>query len=106
MSKLSKTSKSRYKCCRKPFVLIKLVIIDSLHLFLCISDVLINLLIRDKRIVDGIEKATSVYLNKTTAAIIEAYEQFLNDSCKILFQWFVDRLKKIEMRDLTGPEKV
>ena len=34
------------------------VIIDSLYLFLRISDVLINLLIRDIRVIDGIEKAT------------------------------------------------
>ena len=57
-----------------PFVPIERVIIDSLHLFLRISDVLINLLIRDLRIVDGIEKATSVDLNKTSAANIKAYE--------------------------------
>ena len=110
-SKLSKTNKNRYNCCRPPmfpFITMERVVIDSLHLFLRISDVLINLLIRDLRIADGIDKATtSVHLNKTNATNIKTYQQFLNDSCNIRFQWFVDKdSKKLKWRDLTGPEKV
>ena len=70
-------------------------------------DVLINLLIRDLRIADGIDKATSVDLSKTNTTNIKTYQQFLNDSCNIHFQWFVDKdSKKLKWRDLTGPEKV
>ena len=48
MAKLPKRSKSYFNCSRDPifsFIPISRVIIDSLHLFLHISDVLINLLI-------------------------------------------------------------
>jgi hypothetical protein len=55
--KLAKTSKNRKNCCRPPlfsFIPLDHVVIDSLHLFLRIADVLINLLIRDLRLLDGI----------------------------------------------------
>lgn len=45
-SKLAKTSSNRFNCVQPPlfpFVPISRVIIDSLHLFVRISDVLINL---------------------------------------------------------------
>ena len=108
-SKLSKRSKLRFSCCRDPlfpFIPIKRVVIDSLHLFLRITDVLINLLIRDLRIYDGITKALDVDeapINNYT----KSYEKFLNTECKIRFKWNVDRdSKEITYRDLTGPEKV
>ena len=66
LAKLGRSSKRRYNCSRSPvfpFIPIDHVIIDSLHLFLRISVVLINLLIRDLRFMDGLEKATSVDLN-------------------------------------------
>ena len=50
-------------------------------MFLRISDVLINLLIRDLRVLDGIEKAVSI--DRTKAKHLERYKQFLHDSCKI-----------------------
>ena len=58
---LSKRCTVRFSCCRAPlfpFIPMERVVIDTLHLFLRISDVLINLLIRDIRIKDGISKAT------------------------------------------------
>ena len=48
--KLGKTSKNRFNCSQAPmfpFIPIQRVVIDSLHLFLRIADVLINLLIQD-----------------------------------------------------------
>ena len=107
-SKLAKSSKNRYNCCRVPilpFIPLQRVVIDSLHLFLRIADVLINLLIRDIRTLDGINKATS---EQTTVSgrNVDAYVQFLNDTCKIRFQWYVDKeSKKVKWRYLTGPEK-
>jgi len=53
MSKLGKYSKKRYNCSHElifDFIPIHHVIIDTLHLFLCISHILIELLIRDIRI--------------------------------------------------------
>lgn len=69
LAKLGKSSKRRYNCSRSP-------IIDSLHLFFRISDVLINLLIRDLRFIDGLEKATSVHLNRTRLTHHSIYERF------------------------------
>ena len=107
-AKLGKTSKNRFNCSHAPmfpFIPIQHVVIDSLHLFLRIADVLINLLIRDL-IVDGIDKATGADLDKTNATNVKAYAQFLNGPCKIRFHWYVDKdTKKLKWRDLTGPEK-
>ena len=103
---LSKRSKVRYSCCRAPlfpFILMERVVIDTLHLFLRISDVLINLLICDLRIKDGITKATDVPCDSYT----KSYENFLNNVCKIRFKWNINRdSKEITYRDLMGPEKV
>lgn len=79
LAKLGKSSKRRYNCSRSPmfsFIHIDHVIIDSLHLFFRISDVLINLLIRDLRFIDGLEKATSVHLNRTRLTHHSIYERF------------------------------
>ena len=54
-------SRKRYNYSRNPifdFIPIDHVIIDTLHLFLRISDLLINLLIQELRRQDGIEKST------------------------------------------------
>ena len=105
--KLGKTSKNRFNCCHPPmfpFIPIERVIIDSLHLFLRIADVLINLLIRDLRILDGVDKATS--LDQANTTNMKAYQSFLNESCKVRFQWYIEKeAKKLKWRDLTGPEK-
>ena len=63
LAKLGKSSKRRYNCSRSPvfpFIPIDHVIIDSLHLFLQISNVLINLLIRDLRFMDGLQVSISI----------------------------------------------
>ena len=57
MSKLSKKSKLHCNCAREPIFPMHHVVIDSLHLLLRISDVIINLLIRDLRILDGIDSS-------------------------------------------------
>ena len=65
----------RMGCCKAPIFKIDYVMIDTLHLYLRISDVLIDLLIQDLRKLDGIT-ATSHFANVT------ACEELLND-CKI-----------------------
>ena len=58
-SKLGKRNKSRFNCCQAPlfpFIPIDHVVIDTLHLFLRISDNLIDLLICDLRIQDSMKK--------------------------------------------------
>lgn len=60
---------------------------------------LINLLIRDLRSVDGIHRDGDKYIN--------VYEQFLNEKCKVRFHWTIDKTSKsLKWRDLTGPEQI
>ena len=109
-AQLSKNSKVRFNCCQKPifsFIPMERVVIDNLHLFLRISDVLINLLIRDIRVIDGIEKVTSRLPDNSKGKYLLAYKDFLNGPCKIRFNWYIDeQSKKLSYRDLTGPEKI
>ena len=67
---------------------------------------MINLLIRDLQIHDGITKARDVTRTHTNS-YTETYKNFLNVDCKIRFKWNVERdTKEITYRDLTGPKKV
>jgi len=109
-AKLPKKSKLHFNCSETPifsFIPIQRVVIDHLHLFLRISDVLINLLIRDLQIADGIDKATSTLPNTTKGKYMVTYKDFLNKPCKIKFNWFIDKeSKRLQFHDLTGPEKI
>ena len=100
--KLGKTNKNRYNCKHQPlfpFIPIKQVVIDTLHLFLRISDKLTDLLIRDLRIHDATNTTKSTYL--------KLYETFINEECKVRFKFSLSRdSKDITYRDFTGPEKV
>ena len=95
----------KFNCSRKPlfpFIPIHRVIIDTLHLFLRICDVLINLLIRDLRTVDEINKTKS-----NDDKYINIYEAFLSNQCKIRFHWITDKTSRsLKWRDLTGPEQI
>ena len=110
-SELAKTSKLRFNCCRPPlfsFIPMSRVVIDSLHLFLRFADVLINLLIKDLRTLDGVNKMTDKNGDgRSISKHVDVYVNFLNDNCKIRFRWYVDKeTKNIKWRDLTGPEKI
>ena len=97
----------RFGCQNVPifdFVPIDRVIIDTLHLFLRVSDLLTNLLIQDLRRLDGIAKAC---LDRQQHSNVVAYEKFLNEVCKINFSWYIDKeSKQMQWRDLSGPEKI
>ena len=105
-AKLPKKSSKKYNCSHPPlFDMIPMhkVIIDNLHLFLRISDLLINLLIMDIRRLDGIERVTSPDLDKCRH--MKKYEDLMN-KCKIQFRFYVCKdTNKLKWRDLTGPEK-
>ena len=102
IARFASMKQQKFNYSQKPlfsFIPIHRVIIDTLHLFLRISDVLINLLIRDLRTADGINRGGDKY--------IKVYEQFLNDKCKIRFHWNTDKISKsLKWRDLTGPEQI
>jgi len=101
---LGKRNKNRYNCSHAPlfpFIPIRQVVIDTLHLFLRISDNLTDLLIRDLRMQDTQTKQEK---SKTNLAV---YEKHLNETCKIRFKWNTEHdTKELKYRDLTGPEKL
>ena len=68
---------------------------------------MINLLIRDICVIDGIEKATGKLPDNSKRKNLLAYQGFLNGPYKIRFNWYIDgQSKKLSWQDLTGPEKV
>ena len=78
----------KFNCSRKPlfpFIPTHQVIIDTLHLSLRISDLLINLLIRDLRTADE---------NNRSNNDMKIYKDFLNNQCKIRFHWITDKTSK------------
>ena len=62
-----------------PFFAIILVI-DTLHLFLCISDLLINLLIRELGQQDGIEKAIISRVDKSNTVTLSRVGVYCTES--------------------------
>ena len=104
LAKLPKSRKDKkYGCVRQPvfpYIPVDHIIPDTLHLFLRVTDVLINLLIRDLRRLDALKNSKS-NLN------IDKYITFLKEKCKISFHIYHDKeSKELKWRDLTGPEKI
>jgi len=101
---------SKYGCIRQPLfpsIPVDHVIPDILHLFLRISDVLINMLIFGLRRLDGLENFRGTEFKQAKAKNLDQYITFLNTSCKISFHMYADKeSKQLKWRDLTGPEKV
>ena len=84
------------------------VIIDTLHLFLRISDVLTDLLIREWRRSDAIEKKTTFSdgFSRDKYKHMASYEELIK-SIGISFNFRINKeSKKLEYRDLTGPQKL
>ena len=107
---IEKKKDLKYGCIHQPLfpsIPISCIIPDILHLFLRVSDTLINLLILDLRRLDGIEKFRSNEFKPSTFENINRYIIFLNVNCKIPFHMYADKDSKIlKWRDLTGPEKL
>ena len=103
----NKPKKQRFNCAHPPLfstIPISHVVPDVLHLFLRVTDVLLNLLILEIRRLDGIERNSSGYdeLNKHTTL-----ESFINDTCQIPFKFFINKeSKQLTWHDLMGPEKL
>ena len=98
-------NKRKFNCQRVPlfgFIEMDHVIIDTLHLLLRISDVLIANLIRDLKIEDAVEKRTGSKQCHNT----EKFIQHVN-SLGIPFELGLNPdSKKLEYRELSGPERV
>lgn len=99
------SGKEKYGCIHEPIfpsIPIDCAIPDILHLFLRISDTLINILILELRRMDRIEK-----LRKKEFKHLNTYITYLNINCKICFHMYVDKESNVlKWRDLTGPEKL
>ena len=108
IEKFARTKK--YNCNHAPlfsFIPISHVIIDTLHLYLRITDNLIELLIRELKRADAIEKKKQFTDNfpRDKYKHMAEYEKYLQ-SLGIPFQFYVGKeSKQLEYRDLTGPEK-
>lgn len=89
------------------FIPLDHVIIDTLHLFLRISDNLTELLIRELRRKDACDKATFQNgFSREKFQHMARYEAFLKN-LGISFEWRINKdTKKLDYRDLTGPEKL
>ena len=109
---ITQDSKSRKNNCqRKPmfeFIAMDHVVIDSLHLFLRITDILIENLILSLKTADAAEKRTHFHgaIDIKKHKHLEKYISFLK-GLNIQFCLSVNRdTNKLQYRDLTGPEKL
>ena len=107
---LKKKKDLKYGCIHEPIfpsIPVDRVIPDILHLFLRISDILINMLILELRRMDGIEKLKTKEFKQSTVKNLNTYITYLNINCKICFHMYVDKDSNVlKWRDLTGPEKL
>lgn len=82
------------------------VVVDNLHLFLRVADVLIDLLLLELKRLDKIEKATKVK-GIDQLQYIKKYERTLASIGISGFSFWIGReSKKLKCRTLTGPEKL
>lgn len=98
--------KQQYNVSRKPlFPMIPLdrVVIDNLHLFLRVSDVLIDALINDLLGLDSLGKAKKVAgLDRAKHKHIAAFEAFVSKIGISGFQMQVGADSKVKWRTFTG----
>ena len=98
----------KYGCIEQPLfptIPISHVVIDTLHLLLRISDVLMNLLLADLERHDELKKLNLKEFDPSKLCYMAKFQAFLNDDCGIPFQITIDEKKEAKWRDLMGPEK-
>lgn len=112
LEQITRYAKTKQFNCKKDplfaFIPLDHVVIDTLHLFLRISDNLIELLIRQLRMLDSIEKKVTFPngFSREKYKHMARYETFLAN-LGISFQRNIGKeTKKLEYRDLTGLEKL
>ena len=92
-----------------PTIPLSRVVIDNLHLFLRVADVLINLLITDLRREDSIDQRRRFngQFKVSSFKHLESYEKFVTSLGIPSFQFYVgEASKQLKRRSLTGPEKL
>jgi hypothetical protein len=110
LAKLPK-SKRKFNVSHEPLfptIAIDHVIIDNLHLFLQISDSLINLLIIELKRAEAIEKVkTFTNFSVERYRHLKKYEEFISSLGIPGFQFYIGQLsKQLKCRSVTGPEKL
>jgi hypothetical protein len=91
----------------KDIIPINRYMIDMLHLFLRISDSLINLLVKDCTLFDKFESWTLTRFDVTEFKHLNSFQKYLNEKCKVNFRFvWLSETKKLTWRDLVGPEKI
>ena len=102
-----KPKSQKFGCIHPPLfpnIAIDHIILDILHLYLRITDVLFNLIILDIRRYDAVVKISDS--GQPKQKYLDQLEFFINNSCKIPFHFFVNKESKdLNWRDLMGPEK-
>ena len=104
-------SKKQYNVSHPPlFPMIPLhnVVVDNLHVFLRVSDVLINLLLVDIKRADAIERLNK--FNKFDSEKykhLDAYQNFVSSLGVPGYKfWIGQNSKQLKIRSLTGPEQL
>jgi len=80
-----------FGCIRQPLlpsIVVDHIVPHILHLFLRISDVLINLLILELRRQDGLKKSDKRLTQSSAVKQVTVYEQVLNEECRVSFYFF------------------
>ena len=108
-SQLAK-KKLKYNCFHSPVfpsVPIENVVIDTLHMFLRIVDVSINLLILELRRANEIDKSTLTVFDRNKHKHCARFEDFLANIGIPGFSFYMgESYKKLKWRTLTGPDKI
>ena len=92
-----------------PEIPLKNVVIDNLHLFLRVADVLINLLVVEMKRQDAIEhvKTFKASFSVSKHMHLNMWEQFVASLGISDFHFYVGKTsKQLKTRTLTGPEKM
>ena len=104
-------SKKQYNVSHPPlFPTIPLhnVVIDNLHMFLRVSDVLLNLLLVDLKWADAIERLNKFSkFDSDKYKHLDAYQKFVSSLGVPGYKfWIGQNCKQLKIRSLTGPERL
>ena len=109
--RISEQSRKQYNVSNPPLfptIPLKNVVIDNLHLFLRVSDVLIDLLSVELRRQDAIEKVKKFSSTDLTRyKHIQSYQNFISSLGIPGFEFYIGRSsKELKYHSLTGPDKL
>ena len=101
--------RNKFNVSHVPTIPLSHVVIDNLHLFLRVADILINLLITELRCQDSIDqrKRFTGQFDVSKFKHLENYEKFVSSLGIPSFQFYVgEASKELKCRSLTGPVKL